>query len=135
MVRGFSRFVLFLFLSLLRAPTRNSPERVPDTIWTCPEKSGKPPGLETPRFSFSQSLANFGKPTHSCWLSTTFTSSSLTFTRVPAKVPHIYQSSREGAFCTWVTFIQNVPTEFLKYVIFSVLSMVQQNYISGWELN
>ena len=54
MVRGFSRFVLFLFLGLLRAPTRNSPERVRDTIWTCPEKSGKHPGLETPRFSFSQ---------------------------------------------------------------------------------
>ena len=51
MVRGFSRFVLFLFLGLLRAPTRNSPERVRDTIWTFPEKSGgnprvwKPPGL------------------------------------------------------------------------------------------
>ena len=54
--RGFSRFVLFLFLSLLRAPTRNSPERVRDTIWTFPEKSGKHPGLETPRFSFSQSM-------------------------------------------------------------------------------
>ena len=27
---------------------RNSPERVRDTIWTFPEKSGKPPGLETP---------------------------------------------------------------------------------------
>ena len=53
-VRGFSRFVLFLFLGLLRAPTRNSPERVRDTIWTFPEKSGKHPGLETPRFSFSQ---------------------------------------------------------------------------------
>ena len=44
----------FLFLGLLRAPTRNSPERVRDTIWTFPEKSGKPPGLETPRFSFFQ---------------------------------------------------------------------------------
>ena len=54
MVRGFSRFVPFLFLGLLRAPTRNSPERVRDTIWTFPEKSGKHPGLETPRFSFSQ---------------------------------------------------------------------------------
>ena len=53
-VRGFSRFVLFLFLGLLRAPMRNSPERVRDTIWTFPEKGGKPPGLETPRFSFSQ---------------------------------------------------------------------------------
>ena len=45
---GFSRFVPFLFL--------NSPERVRDTIWTSPEKSGKPPGLETPRFCFSQLL-------------------------------------------------------------------------------
>ena len=54
MVRGFSRFVPCLFLGLLRAPTRNSPERVRDTIWTVPEKSGKHPGLETPRFSFSQ---------------------------------------------------------------------------------
>ena len=40
---------------LLRAPTRNSPERVRDTIWTFPEKSGKHPGLETPRHSFSHS--------------------------------------------------------------------------------
>ena len=47
-LRGFSRLVLFLFLGLLSAPTRNSPERVPDTIWTIPEKSGKPPGLEIP---------------------------------------------------------------------------------------
>ena len=53
-LREFSRFVLFLFLGLLTAPTRNSPERVRDTIWTFPEKSGKPPGLETPRFGFSQ---------------------------------------------------------------------------------
>ena len=62
---GFSRFArgfsgifpdwsLFLSLGLLRAPTRNSPERVRGTIWTFPEKSGKHPGLETPRFSFSQ---------------------------------------------------------------------------------
>ena len=47
-VRGFSRYVLFLFLGLLRAPTRNSPERVRDTIWTFPRKGGKHPGLETP---------------------------------------------------------------------------------------
>ena len=45
-----SRFSIFL--GLLRAPPRNSPERVRDTIWTFPEKSGKHPGLETPRFSF-----------------------------------------------------------------------------------
>ena len=56
-VQGFSRFVRFLFLGLLRAPTRNSPERVHDTIWTFPEKSGKHPGLETPQFSFSQKIA------------------------------------------------------------------------------
>ena len=53
-LRGFSRLVLFLFLGLLSAPTRNSPERVRDTIWTVPEKSGKHPGLERPRFSFLQ---------------------------------------------------------------------------------
>ena len=63
--RGFSRFArgrsgdfpdwsFSSFLGLLRAPTRNSPERVRDTVWTIPEKSGKHPGLETPRFSFSQ---------------------------------------------------------------------------------
>ena len=59
MVRGFSRFVPFLFLSLLRVPTRNSPERVRDTIWTFPEKSGKPLRLEPLRFSFSQILLYF----------------------------------------------------------------------------
>ena len=48
MVRGFSRLVFFLFLGLLRAPRRNSPERVRDTIWTFPQKSGKTPGLEPP---------------------------------------------------------------------------------------
>ena len=53
-LRGFSRLVLFLFLGLLSLPTRNSPERVRDTIWTIREKSGKRPSLETPRFSFSQ---------------------------------------------------------------------------------
>ena len=64
MVRGFSRFALFLFLGLLRAPTRNSPERVRDTIWTFPEKSGKHPGLETPRFGFSQQMQIFGLSFH-----------------------------------------------------------------------
>ena len=41
-VRGFSRFVLFLCLGLT-APTRNSPERFSRTILTFLEKSGKPP--------------------------------------------------------------------------------------------
>ena len=44
MVRGFSRLVLFLFLGLLRAPTRNSPERVRDTSGPFPKK------WETPGF-------------------------------------------------------------------------------------
>ena len=39
---------LFLFLGLLRAPTRNSPERVRDTIWTFPEKVGNPPVWKPP---------------------------------------------------------------------------------------
>ena len=51
MVRGFSRFVPFL---------RNSPKSVRDTIWTFPQKSGKPSALETlglaSWFSFSQFL-------------------------------------------------------------------------------
>ena len=42
-VQGFSRFVLFLFLGLLPAARRSSPERVPDTIRTFCEKSGNPP--------------------------------------------------------------------------------------------
>ena len=83
MVRGFSRFALFLFLGLLRAPTRNGPERVRDTIWTFPEKSGKHPGLETPRFSFSHLRRYFRAftlvgPKKSCKIPTTF----------PAKYPY-----------------------------------------------
>ena len=56
-LRGFSRFVLFLFLGVLTAPTRNSPERVCDTTWTFPDKEwetprfGKPPGLASPKGS------------------------------------------------------------------------------------
>ena len=52
-------FCLFLGLLRLRAPTRNSPERVRNTIWTFSEKSGKHPGLETPRFSFFQQRSTF----------------------------------------------------------------------------
>ena len=46
MVWGFSRFVPFLFLGLLRAPTWNTHERVRDAIWIFPEKCGKLPGLD-----------------------------------------------------------------------------------------
>ena len=61
MVRGFSRFVLFLFLGLLRAPTRNSPERVRGTIWTFPKRVGNPrvwnpPGLASLKFASTQTL-------------------------------------------------------------------------------
>ena len=48
MVRRFPRFVLFLSLGLLRAPTRNNPERVRDTIWTFREKVGNPPVWKPP---------------------------------------------------------------------------------------
>ena len=41
---------------LLTAPTRNSPERVCDTIWTFPEKCGKPPGLASLKMSQSSDL-------------------------------------------------------------------------------
>ena len=56
-VWGFSRIFPFLFLGLLTAPARNSPERVGKKIRTFPEKIRKPPGLETPRFSFSQRIS------------------------------------------------------------------------------
>ena len=42
MVRGFSRFVLFLFLGLLRAPTRNSPEGAATQSGPFPKKVGNP---------------------------------------------------------------------------------------------
>ena len=50
MVWGFSRFVLFLFLGLLRAPKRNSPEGSATQSGPFPKKVGnprvwKPPGL------------------------------------------------------------------------------------------
>ena len=51
MVRGFSRFILSLFLGLLRAPTRSSPERVRDTIWTFPQKVGNPRVWKPPRLA------------------------------------------------------------------------------------
>ena len=50
MVRGFSRFVPFLFLGLLRAPTRNSPEKGRrHNLDLSRTKNGNPPGLETQR--------------------------------------------------------------------------------------
>ena len=43
-IRGFSRFVLFLFVGLLEAPTSNIPKRVRDTTRPLP-KNGKPSDL------------------------------------------------------------------------------------------
>ena len=54
MVRGFSRLVLFLFLGLLRVPTRNSPERSAKQSGPFPQKVGNPRAWKPPRFSFSQ---------------------------------------------------------------------------------
>ena len=48
-VRGFSQFVLVLFLGRRTAPTTFSPERVSNTIRTFPKKNVGPP-----RFTFSQ---------------------------------------------------------------------------------
>ena len=52
--------------------------------------------------AFMRTLANLGEVwrTHN----TIFTTTSVTFTKVPAKVAHIHQSSGEGAFCMWVAF-------------------------------
>ena len=52
--------------------------------------------------SFMRTLAKPGEfwQTHN----DTFMRSSPTFTRVPAKFPHIHQSSGEGAFCMWICF-------------------------------
>ena len=56
--QGFSRLSRDSLGIILAAPTRNSPERVRDAIWTFPEKSGKPAGLENPRFTFSKTAHN-----------------------------------------------------------------------------
>ena len=52
MVRGFSRFVPFLFLGLLSAPTRNSPERVRSATQSgpFPKKMGNPPVNTRPKW-------------------------------------------------------------------------------------
>ena len=59
--------------------------------------------MRAPSCELWRSLAKFGElwRTHNA----IFTRTSVTFTtRVPAKVPHIHQSSSEGAFCIWVAF-------------------------------
>ena len=50
-LQGFSWLVIFLFAAYWQHLRGTG---VRDTIWTFPEQSGKPPSLETPRFSFSQ---------------------------------------------------------------------------------
>ena len=58
--------------------------------------------MRSPSCELWRSLAKFGElwRAHNAF----FTRTSLTFTRVPAKVPHIHQSSGEGAVCMWVAF-------------------------------
>ena len=52
--------------------------------------------------AFIRTLAKFGEP---CEPATPCSQEpSLTFTRVPAKVPYSHQSSGEGAFCMWEAF-------------------------------
>ena len=59
LLRGFfSEFCPAIpLLGLLTAPTRNSPERVRDTIRTFPEKSGKPPGFSSIRLKPFRSIS------------------------------------------------------------------------------
>ena len=45
----------FSFLRPITAPTRDSPERVRETIRTSPEKSGKPPVWNPPGLPFAKS--------------------------------------------------------------------------------
>ena len=56
--------------------------------------------MSAPSCELWRSLAKFGEVwrTHN----TIFMRTSLAFTRVPAKVPHLHQSSGEGAFCIGV---------------------------------
>ena len=91
MVRGFSRFALFLLLGPLTAPTRNSPERVRDTIWTFPKKSGKHPGLETPRFSFSQGFLQGGGGNLNCWAGASTGCNSSFCVKSPEKSLSLYR--------------------------------------------
>ena len=58
--------------------------------------------MRAPSCELWRSLAKFGE----LWRTRNviFTRTSLTFTRVPAKVPYIHQSSGEGAFCMTVAF-------------------------------
>ena len=60
------------------------------------------PGYTGSMRAFMRSMAKFGElwRTHNV----IFRISSLTFTRVPAKVAQVHQSSGEGAFCMRVAF-------------------------------
>ena len=69
---------------------------------TCFINSGKFRGIRKDARAFMRTLAKYGElwRTHNV----IFRISSLTFTRVPAKVTHVHQSSGEGAFCMRVAF-------------------------------
>ena len=61
MVRGFSRFVPFLFLGLVRARTRNSPERSATQSGSFPKKVGNPPVWKPPGLASPKLPLNFSK--------------------------------------------------------------------------
>ena len=80
--------------------------RTPEINVCVPPKFRQVPGctrsMRAPSCDLWRGRAKFGElwRTHSGIFMRTF----LTFTRVPAKVPHIHQSSGEGAFWMWVAF-------------------------------
>ena len=79
------------------AKTRTQEEQCPQML-----ASGGSRVYQQHTRTFMRTLAKSGQlwPTYNA----IFTRTSLTFTRVPAKVPHLHQSSGEGAFCMWVAF-------------------------------
>ena len=109
--RGFSRFVLFLFLGLLvflTAPARNSPGRVGDTIRTFLDKSGIPP--ETPRFGNPRLIFGDGLSTVS---ESTVSSTELSEFFRPHRVPGRELSEFLSAYylCAKASsFSQNSPS-------------------------
>ena len=61
-------FPLSRLLILLKAPTRNSPEKVRDTISTFPEKSGKPRFGNTPVYLLSTNAPPLSRRSYDCFV-------------------------------------------------------------------